>query len=108
MRRAFPAGPSTTCWQALNDPQAAARKMLVEVEHSTLGPVKTLGLPVKFSSTPGDVRKGAPVFGENTREILAQAGSSDQEIEVFQKEGAVVCAAIETASSYQDALPELS
>lgn len=94
--KGVPCGPVYDMLQALNDPQTAARKMLVEVEHSTLGPVKTLGLPVKFSSTPGDVFKGAPGFGEDTREILTQAGFSDREIEAFQKEGAVVCAASET------------
>ncbi len=94
--KGVPCGPVYDMLQALNDPQTAARKMLVEVEHSALGPVKTLGLPVKFSSTPGDVLKGAPVFGEDTREVLTQAGFSDEEIEAFKKEGAVVCAAIDT------------
>jgi crotonobetainyl-CoA:carnitine CoA-transferase CaiB-like acyl-CoA transferase len=78
--------------QALNDPQTAARKMLVEVEHATLGPVKTLGLPVKFSETPGEVRKGAPLYGEHTREILREAGFSENEIAAFEQEGAVVAA----------------
>ncbi|WP_114946716.1 CaiB/BaiF CoA transferase family protein [Microvirga calopogonii] len=94
--KGVPCGPVYDMLQALNDPQTAARKMLVEVEHSTLGPVKTLGLPVKFSRTPGDVLKGAPVFGEDTREILKQAGFSEQEIDTFLLEGAVVCAEIET------------
>ncbi|WP_414474610.1 CaiB/BaiF CoA transferase family protein [Microvirga sp. M2] len=94
--KGVPCGPVYDMLQALNDPQTAARRMLVEVEHSTLGPVKTLGLPVKFSGTPGDVLKGAPVFGEDTREILAEAGFSDQEIEAFQEEGAIVCADLET------------
>jgi crotonobetainyl-CoA:carnitine CoA-transferase CaiB-like acyl-CoA transferase len=35
------------------DPQVLARKMVVEVEHARLGPVRTIGLPVKFSDTPG-------------------------------------------------------
>ena len=51
--------------------------MVVEVEHSTLGPVKTIGLPVKFSETPGKVRTGAPVYGEHTREVLRQHGFDD-------------------------------
>jgi hypothetical protein len=50
-----------------------------------------MGLPVKFSGTPGKVAKGAPVFGEDTRAILAQAGFSEDEIAGFQKEGAIVC-----------------
>jgi crotonobetainyl-CoA:carnitine CoA-transferase CaiB-like acyl-CoA transferase len=75
--------------QALSDPQTLAREMVVEVEHTTLGPVKTLGLPVKFSQTPGKVRTGAPLYGEHTRDVLAEAGFSAEEIEAFVREGAV-------------------
>jgi crotonobetainyl-CoA:carnitine CoA-transferase CaiB-like acyl-CoA transferase len=63
------------------DPQTLARDMVVEVEHSRLGPVETLGLPVKFSATPGGVRHGAPLYGEHSRAVLAEFGFSDAEIE---------------------------
>lgn len=78
--------------EALTDPQTLSRDMVVEVEHSTLGPVKTIGTPLKFSSTPGKVRSGAPVYGEHTREVLREYGFNDQEIAAFEKEGAVVSA----------------
>jgi crotonobetainyl-CoA:carnitine CoA-transferase CaiB-like acyl-CoA transferase len=94
-----PCGPVLDMLQALNDPQTIAREMVVEVPHSTLGPVKTMGLPVKFSGTPGKVEKGAPVFGEHTRAILSQAGFSREEIAGFEKEGAIVCA---DASGHSD------
>jgi hypothetical protein len=44
------------------------------------GPVKTIGLPIKFSSTPGAVLAPAPLFGEHTCEVLADAGYSAAEI----------------------------
>jgi crotonobetainyl-CoA:carnitine CoA-transferase CaiB-like acyl-CoA transferase len=66
--------------------------MVVEVEHSTLGPVKTLGLPLKFSATPGKVRTGAPRYGEHTRDVLRECGFDEQQISSFEKEGAVVSA----------------
>jgi crotonobetainyl-CoA:carnitine CoA-transferase CaiB-like acyl-CoA transferase len=47
--------------QAFVDPQTLAREMVVAVKHSGLGAVKTLGLPVKFSATPG-VCTGAPLY----------------------------------------------
>ena len=68
--------------------------MVVEVEHATLGRVKTLGLPVKFSQTPGKVRTGAPLFGEHTRDILAEHGFGREEIAAFEREGAVVSASV--------------
>jgi crotonobetainyl-CoA:carnitine CoA-transferase CaiB-like acyl-CoA transferase len=66
--------------------------MVVEVEHSTIGPVQTIGLPVKFSATPGEVRTGAPIYGEHTRDVLREYGFDEKEIEVFEKEGAVFAA----------------
>jgi crotonobetainyl-CoA:carnitine CoA-transferase CaiB-like acyl-CoA transferase len=78
--------------QALSDPQTLSREMVVEVDHSTLGAVKTLGLPIKFSSTPGKVRSGAPLYGEHTREVLREYGFDEHEITMFEKEGAVVAA----------------
>src|SRR5918993_133262 len=90
--KGVPCGPVNDMLQALADPQTKAREMVVEVEHSTLGPVKTLGLPVKFSGTPGKVRTGAPLYGEHTREILAEHGFGREEIAAFEREGAVMSA----------------
>ena len=91
--KGVPCGPVHDMLEALSDPQTLAREMVVEVEHSTLGPVKTIGLPVKFSETPGKVLSGAPVYGEHTREVLAEHGFNEQEIEAFEKQGAIVSAA---------------
>jgi crotonobetainyl-CoA:carnitine CoA-transferase CaiB-like acyl-CoA transferase len=66
--------------------------MIVEVEHSRLGTVKTLGHPVKFSETPASVRRGAPVLGECTREIMLEYGYSEDEIDALAASGAVLLA----------------
>jgi crotonobetainyl-CoA:carnitine CoA-transferase CaiB-like acyl-CoA transferase len=88
--RGVPCGPVCDVLQALADPQTIAREMVVEVEHSAIGPVKTLGLPVKFSRTPGKVRTGAPVYGEHTRAILRDHGFGEEEIAALEAEGAVI------------------
>src|SRR6187200_1842664 len=85
-----PAGPVNDMLQALSDPQTIAREMVVELDHPTAGTVKAIGFPVKFSETPGKVRKAAPLFGEDTSEILAEYGFSADEIAALEKEGAVV------------------
>jgi crotonobetainyl-CoA:carnitine CoA-transferase CaiB-like acyl-CoA transferase len=85
----LPAGPVLSIAEMHADPQTLAREMLVEVEHSRVGKVKTMGLPVKFSETPGAVRHGAPVLGEHTREILLEAGYSADEIKNLVEVGAV-------------------
>jgi crotonobetainyl-CoA:carnitine CoA-transferase CaiB-like acyl-CoA transferase len=85
-----PCGPVHDMLQALEDPQTLAREMVVEVPHTTLGSVKTIGLPVKFSSTPGKVREGAPLYGEHTRAVLREHGFDTQEIEALEREKAFV------------------
>jgi crotonobetainyl-CoA:carnitine CoA-transferase CaiB-like acyl-CoA transferase len=84
-----PAGPVYDVLQMHADPQVQARDMVVEVEHAKLGPVRTLGLPVKFSDTPGKVRAGAPLYGQHTRAVLGEHGFNDAEIERLLAEGAV-------------------
>ena len=76
-----PAGPVLNIAEMHRDPQARARDMVVEVEHGRLGQVETLGLPVKVSATPGGVLHGAPLYGEHSREVLAEFGFGDGEIE---------------------------
>jgi crotonobetainyl-CoA:carnitine CoA-transferase CaiB-like acyl-CoA transferase len=92
-QKGVPCGPVYDMLEALADPQTRARNMVVEVEHSTLGRVKTLGLPVKFSQTPGSVRTGAPVYGEHTRAVLTEHGFGGDEIAALEREGAIVTAA---------------
>ncbi len=59
--------------------------MIVEVPHATLGTVRTLGLPIKLSETPGGPTRGAPLYGEHTREVLREqgydAGQSGEEVD---------------------------
>jgi crotonobetainyl-CoA:carnitine CoA-transferase CaiB-like acyl-CoA transferase len=84
-----PAGPVLEVGQMHGDPQALAREMIVQTEHPTAGHVKAIGLPIKFSDTPGGVRRAAPLFGQDTREVLREHGFSDVEIEQFAEQGAI-------------------
>jgi len=84
-----PAGPVFNVAEMHADPQTKAREMVVEVAHPKAGKVKTIGLPVKFSETPGGVRGPAPVLGQHTREVLAAHGFGEEEIEGMVAEGAV-------------------
>lgn len=84
-----PAGPVLDIAQMHADPQALAREMIVETAHPTAGKVKAIGLPIKFSETPGGVRKPAPLFGEDTREVLREHNFSDAEIDRMAAQGAI-------------------
>ena len=84
-----PAGPVLSVGQMHADPQALAREMVTTVAHSQLGPVETIGLPIKLSETPGKVATGAPAYGEHTRAVLAEAGYEAAEIDALIEVGAV-------------------
>jgi crotonobetainyl-CoA:carnitine CoA-transferase CaiB-like acyl-CoA transferase len=98
-RAKIPAGPVLDVAEMHADAQTLARGMVVEAEHSQLGPVKTIGLPVKFSSTPGGVQRGAPTYGEHTREVLREHGFADTEIDRMAKTGAIVVAGKKAAAA---------
>jgi crotonobetainyl-CoA:carnitine CoA-transferase CaiB-like acyl-CoA transferase len=88
--KGFPAGPVLSVGEMHEDPQALAREMVVDLEHPTVGAMKTLGLPIKFSDTPGGVRRPAPLYGQHSREVLAEAGYSDAEIQALVDAGVLV------------------
>ena len=83
-----PCAPVNDVMQMHADPQAVARGMVTEAGHATLGQVRTIGTPVKFSRTPGGVRRGAPLLGQHTREVLREFGFAEAEIESLFEEGA--------------------
>jgi crotonobetainyl-CoA:carnitine CoA-transferase CaiB-like acyl-CoA transferase len=69
-----PAGPIHDYQQVVADPHTLAREMVVHVEHPVEGRIEALGVPVKFSRTPGSVRRAAPLLGEHTGEVLGELG----------------------------------
>jgi crotonobetainyl-CoA:carnitine CoA-transferase CaiB-like acyl-CoA transferase len=69
-----PCGRINTVAQALDDPHTAARRMVETVTHPTIGELKMLGIPFKFSDTPAAVGRAPPTLGQHTDEILAELG----------------------------------
>lgn len=75
------AGPVYGYADVMNDPQIVHNGTFVEYEHPTEGKVKTPGFPIKFTRTPSSVRRGAPLAGQHTREILGELGWSTERID---------------------------
>jgi crotonobetainyl-CoA:carnitine CoA-transferase CaiB-like acyl-CoA transferase len=84
-----PCGPILDYEDALTTPQAIARDMTVDVDHPTLGALRTLGTPIKMSATPLNPKRRGPMLGEHTDDVLAEAGYSRDEIEQLRYSGAV-------------------
>lgn len=72
-----PVGPVNTARDIFEDPHPRARGMLVEVEQPGDNPALMLaGCAIKLTGTPSGIYARAPRLGENTEQILAEAGIS--------------------------------
>jgi crotonobetainyl-CoA:carnitine CoA-transferase CaiB-like acyl-CoA transferase len=84
-----PAGPVLSITEMHAHPQTLARDMVPMVEHSVVGTVRAVGLPVKFSQAPSTAKRGAPTLGQHSREVLAEAGYHADEIDDLVRENVV-------------------
>ncbi len=85
----FPAAPIHNYQQVFEDPHTQAREMMVEMDHPVEGTVNGLGIPIKLSETPGEIRRAAPLLGEHTEETLTELGYSEEEIAGFRERKAI-------------------
>jgi crotonobetainyl-CoA:carnitine CoA-transferase CaiB-like acyl-CoA transferase len=83
------AGPVYGYADLVDDPQIRHNGTLVEYDHPTEGRVKTPGFAIRFSKTPSQVYRGAPLAGEHTRGVLREAGLSEERIDSLIEQGAV-------------------
>jgi crotonobetainyl-CoA:carnitine CoA-transferase CaiB-like acyl-CoA transferase len=58
--------------EVVDDEQTTARNMTPEVTHPVAGSIRVLGVPVKLSETPGQIRAAAPLLGADTDTVLEE------------------------------------
>ena len=84
----LPTGPINNVGDVFQDPQVLHRGMVQEVVHPTAGKVRLVGIPVKFSETPGEITSPPPLLGQHTDEVLRDLlGLASAEIERLRKDG---------------------
>ena len=65
-----PHAPILGIKEALSQPQAVAREMVVETDHQVLGKIPIVNRSIKFPGEPQPVPAAPPVLGQHTDEIL--------------------------------------
>jgi len=85
-----PAGPVLTLDQVYQHPQVRARNMAIEIEHPLAGRVHAIGFPVKYSRTPGQMYRPAPMLGQHTFQILESLGMSAEECSQLEADGVIL------------------
>lgn len=84
-----PCAPIQHYGQVFTDPHLLARGFFWEAPHPTLGSVRQLGSPMRFSQTPVRREKAGPLFGEDSEAVAASLGYSDDEVAALVANGVI-------------------
>ena len=87
----IPCAPVRTVEEVVADPEIAQRRMLIESEYPTRGPIRVAGTPIKMSDAPEESRpmRRPPELGEHTAEVLGSIGIGPDEIERLKRAGVI-------------------
>lgn len=84
-----PVGKVLDVDEVFKDPQVIYRQMVVEVAHPRFGKIRQVGISIKLSDTPGEIRSLAMPLGRHTEEVLSSLGYSKTEIQALRQENIV-------------------
>jgi crotonobetainyl-CoA:carnitine CoA-transferase CaiB-like acyl-CoA transferase len=73
----------------MTDPQVAHNELIQTIHHPEAGDIRVIGIPMKFSGTPGTIRLAPPLVGEHTVEILSQLGYTTAQVDALRQEGVI-------------------
>ena len=83
-------GPVQTAADVVDDPQARAMGMFVELDHPDgEGTFETLASPIRIVGSAIGPERAAPALGADTDAVLAELGMSAGEIDALRRAGAI-------------------
>ena len=74
----------------LDDPHSLENRMVATRQHPKVGKMRTAWNYVQFADTASTAGRPTPLLGEHTRDVLAEAGLSPDEIDRLFADGAAV------------------
>ena len=84
-----PFGPVKSVREFAEDPQAKHNRTIFDAEHPEAGMMRYVRYPGHLSETPAALYRHPPRLGEHSREVLAEAGYSDTDIDALLEQGVV-------------------
>ena len=84
-----PGGPVFGYEQIMHDAHIKARNMVVDMDHPIIGPMKTIGLPIKSTGELTAIRKPAPWLGQHSAEVLRAIDYAAADIDALFADGVV-------------------
>ncbi len=75
--------------EVLNVPHFLERKTVITTKEENGSEKTLLGVPIKMSRTPGEIRTPPVKFGESTMTVLGDLGFSESEIKGFAEKGVI-------------------
>jgi len=85
----IPCGPILSTKEIIEDASLAENEIVVKVDHPERGEFTTVGMPIKLSDSPAEVRR-SPLLGEHNNEIYgSELGVSEQELAELKANGVI-------------------
>jgi crotonobetainyl-CoA:carnitine CoA-transferase CaiB-like acyl-CoA transferase len=78
--------------QVFDSDQVRALGAVQELNHASAGPYLTVAPPVRSDGVPASFPRPAPVFGADTRDVLAEVGLSGADVDALVAKGVAVAA----------------
>ena len=86
----IPATPIFALDALPDHPHLKAVGLFQSAQHPSEGAIRYVKPPTRFAATPAQIRLGAPLLGQHTREVLREAGFGEAEVASMETRGIVV------------------
>ena len=84
----WPLSALNTPADVMRDPHMRERGFFVTVDQPGMGPIELPGLAMRFSATPGELRR-PPLLGEHNLEILGELGYTPPEVAALRTQNVI-------------------